>query len=140
VPVLAQGRVYWERDVHLYLYPHAEALVRVLAQGSLPLWNPYVAFGEPLLANPQMQLLYPATWLHLLMRPWTWYSGFVAAHLFFAAAGAYLLARRLGLTRPGAFVAAAAWVTSGPLLSLVNNAHHFTGAAWIPWVVAAADS
>ena len=47
-PAIAQGRVYWERDVHLYLYPHTEALVHVLAQGSLPLWNPYVAFGEPL--------------------------------------------------------------------------------------------
>ena len=32
-PVLAEGRVYWERDLHLYLYPHAEAFVRVLAQG-----------------------------------------------------------------------------------------------------------
>jgi len=138
-PVLAQGRVYWERDLHLYLYPHAEALVRVVAQGSLPLWNPYVAFGEPLLANPQMQLLYPPTWLQLLMTPWTWYAGVVVAHLFFTAVGAYVLARRWQTSRPGAFLAAAVWVTSGPLLSFVNLYHHFCGAAWIPWVVATSD-
>jgi hypothetical protein len=138
-PVLAQGRVYWERDLHLYLYPHAESLVRVLGQGSLPLWNPYVAFGEPLLANPQMQLLYPPTWLQLLMAPWTWFAGVVVAHLFFTGVGAYVLARRLETSRPGAVLAAAVWVTSGPLLSFLNLYHHFCGAAWIPWVVAASD-
>ena len=139
-PVVAQGRVYWERDLHLYLYPRAEAFVRVLAQGSLPLWNPYVAFGEPLLANPQMQVFYPPTWLHLLMKPWTWYAAFVVTHLLFTAGGAYVLARRLQMSRPGAFLAAAAWITSGPLLSAVNLYHHFAGAAWIPWVLAASDS
>jgi hypothetical protein len=138
-PVLGQGRVYWERDVHLYLYPRAEAFVRVLAQGSLPLWNPYGAFGEPLLANPFTEVFYPPTWLHLLMRPWTWYAGFVVGHLLFTAAGAYLLARRLGTSRMGAFLAGGAWVASGPLLSLISLSHHFTGAAWIPWVVASSD-
>jgi hypothetical protein len=139
-PVIARGRVYWERDVHLYLYPHAEAFVRVLAQGSLPLWNPYVAFGEPLLANPQMQVFYPPTWLNLVMKPWTWYAGFVVAHLLFTAAGAYWLARRLGTSRLGASVAGAAWVASGPLVSLVNNCHHLAGAAWMPWVLAFSDA
>ena len=138
-PVVARGRVYWERDLHLYLYPHAEAFVRVLAQGSLPLWNPYAAFGEPLLANPFMQVFYPPTWLHLVMRPWTWYAAFVVAHLFFAGAGAHLLARRLGTSPAGAFLGAAAWITSGPLLSLVSLSHHFTGAVWMPWVVAVSD-
>jgi hypothetical protein len=139
-PVVAHGQVYWERDLHLYLYPHAEAFVRVLARGSLPLWNPYVALGEPLLANPQLQVFYPPTWLHVLMTPWTWFAAFVVVHLLFTAAGAYVLARRLQISSPGAFLAAAVWITSGPLLSAVNLYHHFAGAAWIPWVVAASDS
>jgi hypothetical protein len=139
-PVIARAHVYYERDVHLYLYPHAEAFVRVLAQGSLPLWNPYVAFGEPLLANPQMQVFYPPTWMHLVMEPWTWYAAFVVTHLLFTSAGAYYLARRLRASRLAAFLAGAGWVASGPLLSLVNNAHHLTGAAWMPWVVAGTDA
>lgn len=138
-PVIAQGRVYWERDLHLYLYPRAEAFVRVLAQGSLPLWNPYVAFGEPLLANPYMQVLYPATWLHLLVSPWWWWAGMVVAHLLVTGAGAYRLARRLGTSRVGAFVAGATWLCSGPLVSLVTLGHHLIGAAWIPWVLATSD-
>jgi hypothetical protein len=139
-PVVAHGQIYWERDLHLYLYPHAEAFVRVLAQGSLPLWNPYVAFGEPLLANPYMQVYYPATWLHLLVEPWWWWAGMVVAHLLLTGAGAYRLARRLGMSPMGAFVAGATWLGSGPLLSLVTLGHHLIGAAWIPWVLATSDA
>jgi hypothetical protein len=138
-PVVAYGRVYWERDTHLYLYPHAEAFVRVLAQGSLPLWNPYVAFGEPMLANPYSQVLYPLTWLHLVLEPWTWWAGMVVVHLLLTGAGTYHLARRLGTSALGAFFAAATWLGSGPLLSLVNLGHHLVGAAWMPWVIAASD-
>ena len=139
-PVIAQGRVYWVRDLHLYLYPHAEAFVRVIAQGSLPLWNPYIAFGEPLLANPYMQVFYPTTWLHLLVEPWWWWAGMVVAHLLLTGAGAYRLAQRLGTSRLGAFVAGAVWLTSGPLLSLVTLGHHLIGAAWMPWVLLTSDA
>jgi membrane protein YfhO len=139
-PVLVRGRVYWERDLHLYLYPHAEALLRVLAQGSLPLWNPYVGFGEPLLANPYMEIFYPGTWLQLLMQPWWWWTACVVTHLLLTAAGAYVLGRRLGTSRLGAFVTAATWLGSGPLISLVDLGHHLIGASWMPWVLVSSDS
>jgi hypothetical protein len=133
------GRVLYERDAHLYLYPHVESLVRVVSAGSWPLWNPYFAFGEPMLANPQFQVFYPPTWLNVAARPWTWYTGFVLVHLAFSAAGVYALARRLGASRLAAWVGGAAWMLSGPVLSLANNHHHLTGAAWMPWVLLAAD-
>ena len=34
-----------------------------------PLWNPWVGFGAPLLADASFQLAYPPTWLALLLRP-----------------------------------------------------------------------
>jgi hypothetical protein len=133
------GRVLYERDAHLYLYPHVESLVQVVSDGSWPLWNPYFAFGEPMLANPQFQLFYPPTWLNIAVRPWTWFTAFVLVHLAFSGAGTYALARRLGASRLAAWVGGAAWMLSGPLLSLANNHHHLTGAAWMPWVILAAD-
>ena len=33
----------------------------------------------------------------------------------------------------------AIWMASGPFLSLASTWHHMAGAAWIPWVVLAAD-
>ena len=51
-PALFGPWVFWQRDISLYWYPQAEAFVRVVSGGSLPLWNPYTSFGLPLLADP----------------------------------------------------------------------------------------
>jgi len=134
-----QGRVLYERDIHLNRYGQMESLVRAVSSGSWPVWDPYVSFGQPLLANPEIQVWYPLTWLNLIMPPWTYYTLFVVSHLIFSGIGLYLLCRRLGLSPAGALTAAALWVTSGPLLSLVNLYHHFAGATWIPWVLLAAQ-
>ncbi len=37
---------------------------RTLQSGQLPLWNPLVGMGAPLLANYQSALLYPPTWVY----------------------------------------------------------------------------
>ena len=94
--------------------------VRIASSGSWPLWDPYMAFGMPLLANPSAQILYPFTLLHALFVPWTSYTLYVLFHLAFTAAGARALARRLDLSEPASFLAGCAWMASGPLLSLVN--------------------
>ncbi|PYQ04466.1 MAG: hypothetical protein DMF82_10530, partial [Acidobacteria bacterium] len=134
-----RGQVFYHRDVHLQWYVQALAFVRSIAAGSWPVWNPWVSFGQPLWANPNNQVLYPFTWLHLVMMPWTYYTCFVVAHFLFSAAGMCVLGRRLGLSRAAAAVSAAAWTVSGPFLSLVDLWNHLAAAAWIPWMLAAAD-
>ena len=134
---ILRGRVFFERDIHRYWVQQAEAFVRDIAAGSWPLWNPWISFGEPLLANPTAQVLYPTTWLHLLMPPWRVYTVAVASHALLAGTGLYALARSLGASRPAALAGSAAWMSSGPLLSLVNMLNQFTGAAWLPWAVLA---
>ena len=134
-----RGQVFYNRDVHLQWYVQALAFVRSFAAGSWPVWNPWVSFGQPLWANPNNQVLYPFTWLHLVMMPWTYYTCFVVAHVLFSAVGTYALCVRLGLSRTGAVVAATAWTASGPFLSLVDLWNHLAAAAWIPWMLLAAD-
>jgi len=84
-------------------------------------------------------VLYPFTWLNLDLRPWTYYTVFVLAHLLFSAVGLRLLACRFGLSAPASLLAAVLWVGSGPFLSLADLWHHLAGAAWMPWVLLAAD-
>ena len=134
------GRVFYERDLHLQWYGQVESFVRCLTTGSWPLWDPYVSFGQPLLANANNQLFYPPTWLHLLIRPWTYYTLFFAAHLILSGWGVLRLGERLGLSQVGSFVAAALWITSGPFLSLGNAWNHLAAAAWIPWVLLATEA
>ncbi len=136
---LVSGRVFYVRDIHLQWFGQVESFVHAVANGNWPLWDPYVSFGQPLLANANAQLLYPPTWLNLVMRPWTYYTVFLAGHLLFSAVGIYALARRWGISPWGAFVAAAFWLSSGPVLSLGNLWNHLAAAAWAPWALLAAE-
>jgi hypothetical protein len=133
------GGVFFGRDLHLLWQPTTEVFVRAVGAGAWPVWNPYAAFGQPLLANPTSQVFYPPTWLNLLMPASAYYRLFVLGHLFCAASGAALLGRRIGLGRAGATVAGALWMTSGPVLSLVSVWNHLSGAAWVPWALVAMD-
>jgi hypothetical protein len=134
-----EGRALFDRDVHLFWQPQVESFVRVVTTPAWPLWDPDSSFGQPLLADPSAEVLYPPTWLNLLMLPWTYYRLLVVSHLTLSGLGLYLLGRRLGLSGLAAFAGAGVWVSGGPLLSLVNAPHHFVGAAWIPWVLYGAE-
>jgi hypothetical protein len=138
--VLLRDRVFYERDIFFQWWAQAESFVRVVAAGSWPVWSPWGSFGQPMLANMNNQVLYPMTWLNLLLFPWRYYVVYSVFHVLLASAGAWILARRLGFGRAGATVAAAVWMSSGPLLSMVNLWNHLAGAAWLPWSLAAAEA
>lgn len=70
-----------------------------LGAGTAPLWNPYVGAGRPLLASHLPALLFPSTWLALLLPFWSSLAWVAAAKLLLTAAGLYLLCRDLGLRR-----------------------------------------
>jgi hypothetical protein len=137
---LLLGEAFYERDLTFDWVTQTEVFVRCVASGSWPLWDNAKAFGQPLLANPDAQVLYPPTWLNLVLRPWTYYTLFVAAHLLWAGLGAAALARAFGVSRGAAVAAGALFMASGPMLSLLNVWHHFASAAWIPWVALGAQS
>jgi hypothetical protein len=137
--VFARGALY-QRDVHLYWHAQAEAFVRAALAGSWPVWDRTLGFGQPLLANSSAQVLYPITWLNVLMKPWWYYTVFVAAHLVFSGAGLYVAGRQLRCRRAAAVVGAMLWTASGPFISLTILWHHFAGAAWLPWVVVASQA
>jgi hypothetical protein len=134
-----EGGVFYKRDVHLIWHPQVEGFVRAVFSGALPLWDPSPAFGQPLLADPAQQVLYPPTWLNLVVRPWTYYTLFAFGHVLLSGLAFLALARRWGLSPGAALAGAAAWVLSGPFLSLVALWHHFASAAWIPAVFLAAE-
>lgn len=133
------GQVFFKRDIHLIWHAQIEGFVRAIAAGSWPVWDPCPAFGQPLLADPSAQVLYPPTWLNLILPPWYYYSFFVAIHVFLSGLSLWALARRWGLSPGGSFLAGAVWILSGPYLSIADLWHHFAGASWIPLVTLAAD-
>jgi hypothetical protein len=133
------GGVLYKRDIHLVWHPQIEAFARAVVAGSWPLWDPGPAFGQPLLADPAAQILYPLTWLSLLLRPWWYYTLFAVVHVVGSSLAVYALCRHWKVSREGSLLAAAVWMLSGPFLSLIDLWHHFAGACWIPLVTLAAD-
>ncbi|PYQ15526.1 MAG: hypothetical protein DMF80_08710 [Acidobacteria bacterium] len=134
------GGVFFQRDVQLMWYTQVETFVRAVAEGAWPVWDPFLAFGQPLWADANVQLGYPPTWLNLLVRPWTYYAAFVIVHFVGGALGVYALGRRLTLSPTAAWVAGAAWATSGPIVSSAPMWNQLAGAAWLPWAVLAAET
>lgn len=134
-----RSRGLYDRDIFLMVYPQVETFFRCLRSGSWPVWDPYFSFGQPLAANPGFQVFYPWTWLNLVLSPTTFYTVYVTSHVLLAGVGLFLLGRRMGLSLAGSLTAAGVWTLCGPLLSLVNLWQHLAGAAWMPWVLLAAD-
>lgn len=137
-PLIFLGQVIFERDVFSVWHAQIEAIVRAVGEGSLPLWDPHASFGEPLMEFAA-QILYPPTWLALIMPAGAFYSLSVVGHHLFGGAGLYLFLRAQGLSRVSSAFGASLWMSSGPLHSVVNMLNLFCGAAWMPWVLLAAD-
>jgi hypothetical protein len=134
-PSWSSARVFYHRDVLGYWYPGMEVVRRLATQGVWPWWNPFVAFGTPLLADPNFQLAYPPTWLVLLMPPALYFKLYVVGHCCLAGLATRGLTLRLGGSRYAATLAGITFACSGPLLSSVSLFHHFAGAAWMPAVL-----
>ncbi len=107
--------------------------------GKLPLWNPLSANGFPMLAEPQAGALYPPNLLFGLIDPHAALNLVILGHVWLAALGAFLFARSLGLSRPGATVTGVGFGASGFLLTHVVYLPMLCGAAWIPLLMLAVD-
>jgi hypothetical protein len=136
---LLRGESFFERDLHLDWYPRQVAIKTALLSGAWPVWDRSIGFGQPLLADPGAEVLYPVAWLSLALPLPVAYTVFVLVHLLVAAVGAARVARAIGAGRIGAPLAALAFVLGGPLQSALNLWHHFAACAWMPWVLLAVD-
>ncbi len=134
--ILARG------DTFLYFYPYWSAAAAALANGRLPLWNPDIFMGAPLLANSQMGFFYPLNWpFWLAFTTPAAVKGAILLHLLIAAGGAYAAARRgMGTGRQGALLTAVFFALSPYLTAQIEHVNQLQGLAWLPWGIAAVSS
>ena len=130
--ILARG------DTFLYFYPYWDVASEALRNGRLPLWNPDLFMGAPLLANSQVGVFYIPNWL-----TWLWHSAFttpykvsgqIMLHIVIAGCGAYLAGRRvMRLGFGGAMVTAVIFAFGGYLTAQVEHVNQLQGLAWLPY-------
>jgi hypothetical protein len=138
-PMLARGEVlYWGTPL-LQFVPWRVFAFEVIRQGWLPLWNPLVGMGAPLLANYQSALLYPPNWI-LSFTLAGWGEGLlVLAHLVFAGAGTVLVLRRLEVGPLGQAIGGVAFASGTFLVARAGFFSLNAAAAYLPWMVLCAD-
>lgn len=113
---------------------------QMLRDGQLPLWNPYILAGAPLLASIYPGALYPPNWLFALFSPVTAMNLVVITTYHLALIGAYLYARRIGATRVGALIGGLAFTFSGYLIAHLGHTSRIAAAAWLPWILLAIEN
>lgn len=141
-PLWLTGRaLFWGVPV-LQFMPWWDYAARTLAQGSLPVWNPLVGAGAPLLANYQLALFYPPNWLYLLLYAlgglplMAWGQALlIALHFFWGAWGMARVLRDLKLSPLAQWVGALAFGFSGYVVARAGFLSINAAVAWLPWIL-----
>ncbi len=141
-PALRPGYALFWGTASLQFIPWHWWAWQTLRQGHLPLWNPLLGGGAPLLANYQSALLYPPNWLLVPfaalggLEGMAWAHGLLAAaHLIFAGLGMARLLDDFNALEPAPTVAGLAYALSGYLVARLGFFSINAATAWLPWLL-----
>lgn len=126
-------------DGVIFNVPLRVAATQITLGGSLPLWNPYVFSGMPLLGTAQAGLLFPLNWFYLVFSAPVATNMMVVSTYMLAGLGAYLYARRSGASIAGSLVTSFAWQMGGVLIAQLAHINIVQVAAMLPWILWALD-
>ena len=139
-PALLGGRVLAPPgDGVLYYYPMRVHVAEVLRHGDLPLWNPYLFSGFPLLADIEAGAFYPPNVLFLFLPGPSAMNLVAVSSYVLAALFTWLYARSIGATAFGALVSGIAFGASGFMVSHLGHASIVNAAAWFPLLMVFAE-
>ena len=131
--------MFFYRDIYNYTFPSARFIHDLCRHGFLPYWNPYLNYGQPVLANPNLLFFYPFTLLIVLLPIDVAFTMHFILHFALGGIGVYVLARAWGQSYRAAFFAAMVYMFSGPVLSLGDLYNESACAAWLPWAILVTD-
>ena len=142
LPIWLAGKALFWGTPFLQFLPWWNYAWESLRSGYLPLWDPQLGMGAPLIANYQSALFYPPNWLNFGLAAagglpaMAWGQALlVALHLAWAGLGMILLARRLGLGVLAQTISGLAFGLSGYLVSRAGFFSITSAVAWLPWIL-----
>jgi hypothetical protein len=125
----------WDQHLTLHWVPYET----VRQYGQIPLWNPYVCGGMPMLGNPQSRWLTPFFLLHVWFGPELALQLEMLAHICLGWLGAFVLGRTVGLSRVASLAPATIFAGSSYLyLHLAEGHSTWMAYAYMPSILAAA--
>lgn len=140
--LLFTNRILVGLDLFTYFYPYWHLATEALREGRIPLWNPYLFMGSPLLANIQLSFFYGINWPFMVWLPpphAVKLSIFV--HLCLAGFSTWLLARKkLGLSDQASTLSAIGFSAGGFLVAQAEHINQLGVLAWLPLLLFIMDS
>jgi len=138
-PMILRGEVLFWGTPMLQFVPWHRFARDLLLSGQLPLWNPWVGLGAPLVANYQSAIFYPPNLLLLIIGAEAGHGLLVMLHLIWAGLGMRALGSRLGLSPPAQMISGLAFSLSGYLVARSGFISINHTAAWLPWILLCTD-
>ncbi len=126
-------------DALQQFYPYLGFFRDQVRSGHFPLWNPYVLGGTPFLANVVSAVLFPITWLVLLLPTDLFFEWSAFLKLCLGGMGLYLFARESLQVRPlTAWCATAAYCFSGYFVYFLSFPNSYL-TMLLPWSLVALE-
>jgi hypothetical protein len=134
--VILGGNTFDDATYHTQIAPPRYAAATQVQEGSLPVWWDGSGLGVPLLGEPSHGAAYPLHWIAGTPRS---LELVLVLHLFLAALGTALWARKTGASDVAAVLCGVLVVTTGVVASATLRGS-LPALAWLPWIAwAAAD-
>lgn len=132
--LLGNIRLIW--DAADYFYPNFFFVSQSLRNCAIPLWNPYLLNGYPIIANIEAQIFYP---INLLFLPFTAFTPYamqlhIILHFFIAGASMYALTKIFINNRFAALLSAFVYMYSGFMVGHIQHVTMIEVIAWLPLV------
>ncbi len=131
------GMTYLSGDNFIQNFPMRVLVGKDLIHGTLPLWNPYLFSGTPLLGGFNAGAAYPVTWLTAVLPVFTAWTLTLTLTYDVALIGMYLFLRRQGIAASAATFGAVTFTFAGYMTAQVVHIDLVEGAAWLPWILLA---
>ena len=131
------GLTFLSGDNFIQNFPMRVLVGKDLIHGVLPLWNPYLFSGTPLLGGFNAGAAYPLTWLTAVLPIFTAWTLTLAVAYDVALAGMYVFLRRQGIASTAATFGAVTFAFAGYMTAQVVHIDLIEGAAWLPWILVA---
>ncbi|HLN06472.1 MAG TPA: hypothetical protein VK217_09350, partial [Acidimicrobiales bacterium] len=139
VPPALLGRPVMDGDNLTQNYPLRVLSGELLRHGRLPLWDPYIWSGTPLLAGWNAGAMFPGTWLFAVLPGIAaWTVNLVLASVV-CGVGLHLFLRRLGCSPLASFLGAATFTYTGFMTGQANHFGLIAGMSFAPWMLLAID-
>jgi hypothetical protein len=133
-PLIILVKTFSLGDYHTQFYPWSFDYARQIAHGRLPFWTDLMTNGFPMVAEGQVGPYYlPHLVTYFLLPFRAAYTWSIPAHILIGGIGAYAFARKSGLAKEGAALAAVVFSFS----SAYGGCFYTTGTlrvlTWLPW-------